>query len=57
MSMVCLGSCFFSMTGQLAFKSSTMGWDAARVAAAIPSGKSYLLCTSTVFDWLWKQLY
>ena len=47
MSMVCLGSCFFSMTGQLAFKSSTMGWDAARVAAAIPSGKSYyvhLLC-------------
>ena len=44
MSMVCLGSCFFSMTGQLAFKSSTMGWDAARVAAAIPSGKSYHLC-------------
>ena len=43
MSMVCLGSCFFSMTGQLAFKSSTMGWDAARVAAAIPSGKFYLM--------------
>jgi uncharacterized membrane protein (UPF0136 family) len=31
MGMVCLGSCFFSMTSQLAFKSSTMGWDAARV--------------------------
>ena len=36
MCMVCLGSCFFSMCGQLAFKSSTMGWDAARVAAAVP---------------------
>jgi len=42
MSMVCLGSCFFSMTGQLAFKSSTMGWDAARVAAAVPSGVGFL---------------
>merc|ERR1719232_654918 len=42
MSMVCLGSCFFSMTGQLAFKSSTVGWDAARVAAAVPSGVGFL---------------
>jgi len=42
MSMVCLGSCFFSMTGQLAFWSSTMGWDAARVAAAVPSGVGFL---------------
>ena len=42
MSMVCLGSCFFSMCGQLAFKSSTMGWDAARVAAAVPSGVGFL---------------
>lgn len=33
MCMVCLGSCFFSMTSQLAFKSSTMGWDAARVVS------------------------
>ncbi|KAL9190710.1 hypothetical protein ACHAXT_000416 [Thalassiosira profunda] len=42
MGLVCLGSCFFSMTGQLAFKSSTMGWDAARVAAAVPSGVGFL---------------
>ncbi|KAL3791273.1 LOW QUALITY PROTEIN: hypothetical protein HJC23_000890, partial [Cyclotella cryptica] len=42
MSMVCLGSCFFSMTSQLALKSSTMGWDAARVAAAVPSGVGFL---------------
>lgn len=42
MSMVCLGSCFFSMTGQLAFHSSTMRWDAARVAAAVPSGVGFL---------------
>lgn len=33
MCMVCLGSCFFSMTSQLAFRSSTMGWDAARVVS------------------------
>lgn len=42
MCMVCLGSCFFSMCSQLAFKSSTMGWDAARVAAAVPSGVGFL---------------
>ena len=42
MSLVCLGSCFFSMCSQLAFKSSTMGWDAARVAAAVPSGVGFL---------------
>lgn len=41
-AMVCLGSCFFCMTSQLAFKSSTMGWDAARVAAAVPSGVGFL---------------
>ena len=33
MCMVCLGSCFFSMCSQLAFRSSTMGWDAARVVS------------------------
>ncbi|KAL7499999.1 hypothetical protein ACHAWT_010940 [Skeletonema menzelii] len=42
MCMVCLGSCFFSMCSQLAFKSSTMGWDAARVAAAVKSGVGFL---------------
>mmetsp|Transcript_10010 Transcript_10010/g.14672 ORF Transcript_10010/g.14672 Transcript_10010/m.14672 type:complete len:215 (+) Transcript_10010:724-1368(+) len=42
MGLVCLGSCFFSMCGQIAFRSSTMGWDAARVAAAIPSGVGFL---------------
>mmetsp|Transcript_7107 Transcript_7107/g.15556 ORF Transcript_7107/g.15556 Transcript_7107/m.15556 type:complete len:389 (+) Transcript_7107:124-1290(+) len=42
MSMVCLGSCFFCMASQLAFRSSTMGWDAARVAAAVPSGVGFL---------------
>ncbi len=42
MCMVCLGSCFFSMCSQLAFKSSTMAWDAARVAAAVPSGVGFL---------------
>lgn len=30
------------MASQLAFKSSTMGWDAARVAAAVPSGVGFL---------------
>ena len=31
MSLVCLGSATFTMGGQFAFRSSTMGWDAARV--------------------------
>ena len=42
MSLVCLGSSFFTYCGQLAFRSSTMGSDAARVAAAIPSGVGFL---------------
>eukprot|EP00553_Chaetoceros_curvisetus_P006942 CAMPEP_0204630154 /NCGR_PEP_ID=MMETSP0717-20131115/19723_1 /ASSEMBLY_ACC=CAM_ASM_000666 /TAXON_ID=230516 /ORGANISM="Chaetoceros curvisetus" /LENGTH=170 /DNA_ID=CAMNT_0051647315 /DNA_START=291 /DNA_END=803 /DNA_ORIENTATION=- len=42
MSLVSLGSCFFTMCGMTAFKSSTMGWDAARVAASIPSGVGFL---------------
>lgn len=42
MSLVCLGSAFFTMGGQFAFRSSTMGWDAARVSAAIPSGVGFL---------------
>jgi uncharacterized membrane protein YhiD involved in acid resistance len=32
----------FSMGGQFAFRSSTQGWDAARVSAAIPSGVGFL---------------
>jgi len=42
MSLVSLGSCFFTMCGQLGFRSSTMHWDAARVSAAIPSGVGFL---------------
>ena len=42
MSLVSLGSCFFTMCGMNAFKSSTMGWDAARVSAAVPSGVGFL---------------
>jgi len=42
MSLVCLGACFFTVSSQRAFKSSTMGWDAARVSAAIPSGVGFL---------------
>ena len=42
MSLVSLGSCFFTMCGMNAFRSSTMGWDAARVSAAIPSGVGFL---------------
>jgi len=42
MGLVSLGACFFTISSQLAFKSSTMGWDASRVAAAIPSGCGFL---------------
>lgn len=42
MSLVSLGSVFFTISSQLAFKSSTMGWDSSRVTAAIPSGVGFL---------------
>ena len=42
MSLVSLGSCLFTMCGQIAFRSSTMSWDAARVSAAVPSGVGFL---------------
>lgn len=42
MGLVSLGSCFFTMCGMNAFRSSTMHWDAARVSAAIPSGVGFL---------------
>ena len=42
MSLVCLGAATFTMGGQFAFRTSTMGWDAARVSAAIPSGVGFL---------------
>jgi putative Mg2+ transporter-C (MgtC) family protein len=42
MGLVSLGSCFFTISSQIAFKSSTMGWDASRVTAAIPSGVGFL---------------
>jgi len=42
MALVSLGSCFFAISSQLGFKSSTMGWDASRVTAAIPSGVGFL---------------
>ena len=42
MGLVSLGSCFFTISSELAFKSSPMSWDASRVAAAIPSGVGFL---------------
>lgn len=36
------GSCFFTMCGQHAFRSSPQEFDAARVSAAIPSGVGFL---------------
>ena len=42
MSLVSLGSCFFTISSMRAFESSTMRWDAARVSAAIPSGVGFL---------------
>jgi len=42
MSLVSLGACTSTIVSQEAFSSSTMGWDAARVSAAIPSGCGFL---------------
>lgn len=42
MSLVSLGACFFTISSNFAFKSSTMGWDSSRVSAAIPSGCGFL---------------
>ena len=42
MGLVSLGACFFTISSQLAFKGSTMGWDSSRVTAAIPSGCGFL---------------
>merc|ERR1719424_2120176 len=51
MAMVCLGSCVFTLGSMYAFasSSSTMGWDASRVSAAIPSGVGFLGAAS-----IWK---
>ena len=38
MAMVCLGACVFTIDSMFAFLDGTMGWDASRVSAAIPSG-------------------
>lgn len=50
MSLVSLGSCFFTMCGQHAFRSSPQEFDAARVSAAIPSGVGFLGSAL-----IWKQ--
>lgn len=42
MGLVSLGACFFTISSIMAFKSSTMGWDASRVTAALPSGVGFL---------------
>jgi len=42
MALVSLGSCFFTISSQLAFRDSPMNWDASRVTAAIPSGVGFL---------------
>mmetsp|Transcript_457 Transcript_457/g.671 ORF Transcript_457/g.671 Transcript_457/m.671 type:complete len:369 (+) Transcript_457:123-1229(+) len=42
MGLVCLGACFYTIASISAFKSSTMGWDASRVTAALPSGVGFL---------------
>eukprot|EP00804_Cyclotella_cryptica_P028976 CCRYP_012392-RB/>CCRYP_012392-RB protein AED:0.50 eAED:0.37 QI:0/0/0/1/0.75/0.8/5/0/260 len=42
MALVALGSCFFTISSQLAFRDSPMTWDSSRVAAAIPSGVGFL---------------
>jgi uncharacterized membrane protein YhiD involved in acid resistance len=42
MALVSLGSCVFTVGSILAFRSSTMGWDASRVTAALPSGIGFL---------------
>ena len=43
MSLVSLGSCFFTICSMVAFRyTTTMTWDAARVTAAVPSGVGFL---------------
>lgn len=42
MGLVSLGSSSFTLSSIAAFKSSTMGWDASRVSAAIPSGVGFI---------------
>jgi len=42
MALVSLGSCFFTISSQLAFRDSPMTWDSSRVTAAIPSGVGFL---------------
>lgn len=42
MSLVSLGSCFFTLSSISAFKSSSMHWDSSRVSAAIPKGVGFL---------------
>jgi putative Mg2+ transporter-C (MgtC) family protein len=42
MGLVSLGACSFTVSSIMAFKSSTMGWDASRVTAALPSGVGFL---------------
>ncbi|KAL7528938.1 hypothetical protein ACHAXR_004322 [Thalassiosira sp. AJA248-18] len=42
MALVSLGSCFFTISSQLAFRDSPMTWDASRVTAAVPSGVGFL---------------
>lgn len=49
MAMVCLGSCVFTLGSMFAFIDGTMGWDASRVSAAIPSGVGFLGAAS-----IWK---
>jgi len=49
MAMVCLGSCVFTLGSMFAFVDGTMGWDASRVSAAIPSGVGFLGAAS-----IWK---
>jgi uncharacterized membrane protein YhiD involved in acid resistance len=49
MAMVCLGACVFTLGSMYAFVDGTMGWDASRVSAAIPSGVGFLGAAS-----IWK---
>jgi len=49
MAMVCLGACVFTLGSMFAFVDGTMGWDASRVSAAIPSGVGFLGAAS-----IWK---
>jgi putative Mg2+ transporter-C (MgtC) family protein len=42
MGLVSLGACFFTVSSIMGFKTSTMGWDASRVTAALPSGVGFL---------------